>query len=56
MSASVVMAFITFLIGQAKEVYIWGKQQHGEAIPEWDTILKGFDSMQAKIDAAKREP
>lgn len=55
MSAGLAVALLNLLFGQARELYVWAKQNHGEAIPEWSDLAKGFDSMQAKLDAAKRE-
>ena len=55
MSAATVMMLLNLIIGQAKELYTWGKQNHGDAIPDWDEITGKFNAMQAKLDAAKKE-
>jgi hypothetical protein len=53
MTAPLILAFIQFLTGQAFEAWKWARQTHGEAIPEWATIMQKFDAQQAKLDAAK---
>lgn len=35
-------------------LYTYAKQRHGDAIPDWDTIIKGNTDLQAKIDAEKK--
>jgi hypothetical protein len=53
MSASLMTTFIMFLIGQAKEAFMWAKQAHGEAIPSWEELIAANDALQKKIDAEK---
>lgn len=53
MTASLVMAFIQFCIGQGFAMWKWARQEQGMDIPDWPVILQGIDTLQAKIDAEK---
>jgi hypothetical protein len=46
-------AVISLAVGEIFELWKILRQQHGEAVPEWDAIMLRFNAQQAKIDAAK---
>jgi len=49
----VTVGILKFIISEAKEVYDWAKQNHGENIPSWDELIAENKVLQDKIDAEK---
>ena len=53
LSANLVTGILQFVIGEAKEIYEWAKQNHGENIPSWDELIAENKVLQDKIEAEK---
>jgi hypothetical protein len=53
MDAASAVIILNFLIAEATKIYIASKEAHGEAIPNWDTLIANNAALQAKIDAEK---